>query len=78
MNRGEFVTEFTASVAEGEYTGSDLMWDHPEWLDGWWSDGKPYTPPFVRALPWVTDFPPTRCMFRPQSQWDAELARGES
>jgi len=56
--RGRDVLEVTARIAEG---GDDLngppLWDHPEWLDGWYRDGEPWTPPFHRALPYAPDGP---------------------
>ena len=53
---GPGTLEVSARIAE-EGGNADLngrpLWDHPEWLVGWYQDGEPYTPPLHRALPYV-------------------------
>lgn len=71
--RGLWVTEFTAMIAEERDDSGGYEWDRPEWLKGWYRDGVPYTPPASHALPWVGECPPSRYMWRPASQWEAEL-----
>ena len=55
--RGSDVLEPSARIAE-EGGNADLngppLWDHPEWLEGWYRDGETYTPPFQRALPYIS------------------------
>ncbi len=54
--RGSDVLEVSAMIAE-QGGDADLngppLWDHPEWLTGWYRDDKPYTPPLRRALPYA-------------------------
>jgi hypothetical protein len=58
--RGPGVLEISARIAE-EGCDADLngrpLWDHPEWLEGWQLDGKPYTPPLYRSLPYAPGSP---------------------
>jgi hypothetical protein len=58
--RGD-VLEVGASIAEGFGDTIDMnstpLWDHPEWLEGWFRDGQPYTPPLHHALPYVPGSP---------------------
>lgn len=58
--RGPDVLEVAARIAE-EGGNADLngkpLWDHPEWLQGWYRDGEPWVPPLHRALPYAPDSP---------------------
>lgn len=58
--RGPGMLEPTARIVE-EGGNADLngplLWDHPEWLEGWVKDGEPYTPPLWRALPYAPGNP---------------------
>lgn len=53
--RGD-ILEVTALISEGwDDRNGKPLWDHPEWLDNWYLDGEPWTPPFHRALPYASE-----------------------
>ena len=58
--RGPDVLEVSARIAE-EGGNADLngrpLWDHPEWLEGWFRDGVPWVPALHHALPYAPGQP---------------------
>jgi hypothetical protein len=62
--RGSWVLEFAALIAEG-HDSHGTEWDRPEWRRGELWHGEEQLPiPFAWALPWVSDIPPSRSMWR--------------
>jgi hypothetical protein len=59
--RGD-ILETTAFIAEGgDDRNGKPLWDHPEWLEGWYRNtgpnAEPYIPPLHRALPYAPGSP---------------------
>lgn len=65
---GPWVLEFAVLIAEGHDSGAG-EWDRPEWRRGELWHGEERVPiPYTWALPWVSEIPPSRSVWRPPAE----------